>query len=410
MIHWITERLGTAPYADVSADARYAIVDVRDLVDRQGNTPLDARAKIDEAIHYLRDGKTVLICCDYGLSRSNAIAAGVLAEFGDLTFEDAVQAVVAQVGSRGLSLDVLSAARGAIEGRDRLKARSKTSVGSILITGSSGLIGLNLMPRLASEHTVISPSRHDVDLMHGSLDLDFLVREHNVKVIIHLANPRIYTTNSAVGETLVMLKNVLEVWRTNDLRLLYPSSWEIYSGYCEPLLAAENLPPLPKSSYGQTKYLSEMLIEQYVRLYNLDRAVLRMSPIYGINSDKPKFITAFLEKALRNEDIVTHRYTNGFPLLDLLAVEDAVSAIELCLKGGFSGYLNIGTGVRTSTAKVAEMVRRTVGSHSRIVHRAIADDAPNIAMNTRQAQEVLGWRAEVGLQEGLRRLILSKVR
>jgi len=406
LITWITATLGTAAYNTLPDGGEYGIVDVRDLVDRGGNPPSLVAEKIEQALSHLERGQKVVICCDYGVSRSNAIAAGVLARTKSFEWHEAVREVVSRTGQRGISLAVLSVVRQVVEsGEARVNSQPVKSSRRILVTGATGLIGSSLVPRLASRHAVVAPSREALNIVEGSIDLDLMVKEHAIECIVHLANPRIYTTSTSVGETLVMLRHVLEVCRENHLKLVYLSSWEVYSGYREAKLASEQLPPLPKSSYGQTKFLCETLIELYRNLHDVKRWLLRASPVYGEASDKPKFIRTFLHKALRNEDIVTHRYENGFPHLDLVYVDDVVSAIVACVESEVSDSLNIGTGVRTSTAQIAELIREMVGSSSKIVHRTIADFAPNIAMDTRRAAEVVGWRPLVELHEGLRRLL-----
>ena len=79
MIRWITPTLGTGAFERVQRDGTFVVVDVRVLLDKRGNPPTLVRAKIDEAADLLRAGHRVVVCCDHGMSRSNAIAAGALA-------------------------------------------------------------------------------------------------------------------------------------------------------------------------------------------------------------------------------------------------------------------------------------------------------------------------------------------
>ena len=110
-----------------------------------------------------------------------------------------------------------------------------------------------------------------------------------------------------------MLKNVLDVCRANRVKLIYPSGWEVYSGYrSEKLLASEALPRLPKGPYGEAKYLSEIFIENHHRNHGINYAIIRSAPVYG-GGDRPKFIYNFIEKALRGDPILAHRYLNGPP-------------------------------------------------------------------------------------------------
>lgn len=238
--------------------------------------------------------------------------------------------------------------------------------------------------------------------MAGALELDLLVKQHRIDCIVHLANPRIYTSNRAMGETVTLLRNVLEVCRENDVRLIYPSSWEVYSGYrTSGLLADEAVPLFPKGPYGETKLLCEELIELHRRRHGLRCAMLRSSPLYGPTSDRPKFIYNFLSKALRGVAISTHRYLNGDPRLDLLHVDDFVAAIVAAVDRGFTGNLNIGSGQTVSTREVAEWIVRFCGSASTIESRLVEDWVANIAMDSHRAEAELGWHPTCRWQDGL---------
>jgi UDP-glucose 4-epimerase len=205
-----------------------------------------------------------------------------------------------------------------------------------------------------------------------------------------------------------MLRNVLEVCVSRNIPMIFPSGWEIYSGYSGALFADESHPAFPRGPYGEAKYLAEQLIEHWQLTTRLRCAVIRSSPVYGIGSDKPKFIFNFMEKAKRSELIITHKYMNGAPALDLLYLDDYVDAIARAFKQGYIGTLNIGTGIATSTRDVAEMLKTEIGSESEIKQTQIETTTACIAMNFHKAQHVLGWKPTVTLQAGLRR-VLSEI-
>jgi len=147
------------------------------------------------------------------------------------------------------------------------------------------------------------------------------------------------------------------------------------------------------------------LIDHCRRTAGLRCALLRFSPIYGPDSDRPKFIYNFIEKAKRSQTIITHCYKNGPPALDLLHIDDLVSAFIATLKAEFTGTVNIGTGVLTSTREIAEMLRDRIGSSSRIAPAAIEAEVASIAMNWRRAETELNWRPTISLDDGLERLL-----
>lgn len=401
-IRWINSSLGTAPANEMDTLEDVSVVDVRDLVDKAGNRADAVRAKIMLGVEYLSKGKKIVVCCDYGISRSNAIAAGILAVSQSIPLDDAVRQVQRATGEMEIKLEPLSAVRKAI---DSDTPRNKNAKRTILITGASGFIGRTLCQRLASDFTVISPSHEELDIEPGSTQLSLLVSQHSVDTIIHLANPRVFTSNVGLGKTLTMLRNVLEVCIAHDVALLYPSDWEVYAGYAGTLLADEAMPLHPRGPYGETKYLAELLIEHFNSKMGLRSTIIRSSPVYGPTAKRPKFIYNFIEKAKKSEEIVTHRYLNGNPALDFLHIDDFASAVEAAIKTKYLGTLNIGTGILTSTFDVASMIVEHLDSTSEIGQTLVEAHAPCVAMNYQHAQHSLNWKPQVRLADGLKIVI-----
>jgi nucleoside-diphosphate-sugar epimerase len=406
MISWVTENLGTGSYEKVFPNGAVTIVDVRELVDKGGNLPAAVEQKINAGVEYLKSGEKVVVCCDYGMSRSNAIAAGILAKVLGVPFDQALRQVMDATGQRAVKIEVADAVRAMLEGNQTAQPKAGSNSKRILVTGASGFIGSALVPALSRRHFVATPSRAELKLTEGASDLHMMVKHGAIDLVIHLANPRIYATNSALGETLTLLKNVLDVCKVNRIRLLYPSGWEVYSGYrAQSLMASEALAPLPSGPYGETKYLCEKLIDLHARQYGLEHLVLRTSPVYGEGSHGPRFIYNFLDKALRGREIVTHRYLNGFPHLDLIHIGDVVRAILACIEADCTGYLNLGTGRGISTAEVARLIVGLVNSNSEISHLQIDEFAPNVLIDASRAKATLGWAPSMEFSDGLRRII-----
>jgi UDP-glucuronate decarboxylase len=394
--------LATAPTDEVAGE-ELRVVDVRDLVDRGGNSDQIILSKIDAAAKLLKENVKVVICCDYGVSRSNAIAAGVLAKHLKLDFDEAVQLVVTKTGEAAIGLDLLNSVRRALRpdmGPNR--GRGKT----ILVTGRSGLIGAGLIETLTKSREVVTPDDQELGLLDQPMLLDRLVRRDNVETLVHLARPAEYATPKSMGQSVVMLKNVLDVCRENRLRLLMVSDSAVFSGYRDScLIASESIPLRPRGTYGETKALCESLVHYYRDAYGLDICLLRLSRVYG--NGAPKFIQAFCERALKNEVIFTHKYVNGFPMVDLVHVSDVVNAIERIIenKPSQSTDFNIGTGVGRSTFELAEMIRTLCHSTSSIKYHEINDFTSNVVMDISKAEKLLQWRPTINISDGLKQIV-----
>ncbi len=411
MIRWVTEQLGISAWGHVGADKDIQAVDVRDLVDKEGNAPAMVRAKIDEVLSHLQQGRRVAVCCDYGISRSAALVAGILVIHERVTLEEAVRRVMTATGETAIKIEVLGAVRRALGlDKDGLPVPRKTEGRRVLVTGASGFIGSSVVRELERKHEVVAPTRLEIDLSSDAIPLDLLVKRRGIDTVLHLANSRIYTTNESMGGALVMLKNVLDVCAENELFLIYLSGWEIYSGYkTKELRASESLAPRPGGTYGQTKFLCETLIEQYQRYHPISFTILRSSPVYGPGADRPKFIWNFLEKASQNKPIVTHKYINGFPMVDLLHIADITRAIVAAIERRVPGTINLGTGVGTFVHDVARLIIELVGSRSQIAHIEIESYVGNVVMDITRAMDVLGWRPTIALRQGLQTVVTGSL-
>ncbi len=407
MIKWITPELGTAAFENAQNEPGIVVVDVRSLVDKKGNQSATVKGMLDTALEALRRGRKTVICCDYGMSRSNALAAGVLALRSGLGLDEAVRVVLAATGEKNIRIEVLQAVRQALD--PCLKPLFPSNQRRVLVTGGSGFIGKGLVSALVDRNIAVqAPKSKHIDLIHDTVNLDLLVKDQGIDTLVHLANPRVYTTNESLGVSLTMLKSVLDVCVLNNLRLIYVSGWVVYSGYRGTLRADEHLPLMPKGTYGQAKALCEQLIS-YHRERSLARClILRASNVYGREGIAPRFIWNFRAKAAKNEDIITHEYLNGFPALDLLHVSDMRRALVSAIESDLEGDFNIGTGELISTAWGAEHIVGAMKSQSRISHIQIQDHVGNIAMDYTKARNELGWEPRISFIEGVQEMLENK--
>lgn len=261
---------------------------------------------------------------------------------------------------------------------------------NLLITGSTGFVGQPLTKALRAEYKLFCPNHHELDLSRDLQPLDLYVRGNNIDFIVHLAHPRLRNTVGAVGESVSMMKNLLETCRLNRIGILYLSS----------LLSRS-----PKGSYGESKFLCEELVRLYQKNYGLETILLRPSAIYGKGMDRATFISKFFEFAMKGETIHTHEYNNGLPVFDFLYIDDLIEAIRLSLKGRPTIPLDIGTGIGTSTYEIAEAIVKSIGSSSRVELIQIPGDTSKFVANTEEAEREIGWRYKTKLEEGLIRMI-----
>ena len=404
MIRWIVDgALGTAPYsADLHAIA--TVVDVRDLADKAGNDPKALRVKIEEGIAALTNGDRVIVACDFGVSRSNAIAAGILAKWKNQSLDWALHQTVERTQESSIKLDVISAIRSAM-----FEALPVATAGSVVVTGATGFLGRNVFADLSKKIEMFAPGRSEIDLLGAATRFERFCRDRRIGQIVHLAHPRVYTTNEALGQSLTILKNVVDVCRVLGIRLILPSSSAVFSGYRgEGALMGPEMVPRPKGMYGEIKYLQEVLVKTVSSNDEIDVTIVRMSPTYGPGAERPRLIRHFYQLLMEGRPIVTHlSMSSTTPRLDLLYVDDAVSGLEKVLRDREAPIYHLSPGISYSPREIAERLAILLGKSPTFEEMRIDDDVSNIFLDSSVSRKVLQWEPAVQIDEGLKRTLAA---
>jgi UDP-glucuronate decarboxylase len=403
VVRWISDRLGTAAWDDPGT-AGAVVVDVRDLLDRAGNAADAVAARIEGAVRAVREGGRVVICCDHGMSRSNAVAAGVLARLEGISFDEAARRVVNVAGATHVKSEMLTTVRSAL-GEIGMRREPGERPG-VLVTGGSGFVGRALLERASDRWEVSAPNRREIDLLEGSAALSLALRATGAGTLVHLANPRIPADIGAMGASITMLESVLDACAAEDVRLVYLSGWMVYSGYREDrLLASESFAPNSRGVYGETKELAETLIRLRTVRNGTRAAIVRPSMLYGGTGEKPRFLYRFLQRALEGQEIVTHRYRNGRPQVDLLHVDDLARLLVAVVESEFTGALNAGSGAGIGTTELARRIAALTGAEVPIRQLGLDDVSCALLMDNRLAASTFGWSPQIEIGTGLRRLV-----
>jgi len=406
MIRWISNSLGTAPIEDVPRESDVVIFDIRSHVDKAGNTPRDVRRDLDAVVALLEDGKRVVICCDHGISRSNAFASGVLSLVDGLSFTEAVRMVMAVTGEKAIRIEVLESVREAL---GNVKACERGEKRRVLVAGAGGDVGNYLVPMLSDEFDLYLPTRDELDFSAGSAEGSLYLYEHEIDAMVLLAQPRVFSINSAVGEGLIIVKNAVDACARSGVYLLYPSSSAVFSGCREKgSLVSESAAQLPEGPYGETKYFAEMLIDLYRSRHGLNSGVVRFGHLYGARAIKPAFLWSFVESVMAGRKIVTHRYLNGRALVDLLHLDDACSGLRLVLRDRATGIFHFGNGEGITTRALSTMLFETIGRTPKLDERKIDAFGSNAVLDSSYSRRRFRWRPSVDLPNGLRELILER--
>lgn len=204
--------------------------------------------------------------------------------------------------------------------------------------------------------------------------------------------------------------NVLEACVNQGVkRLVYSSSASVYGDAVhEPM--DEDHPFNNKNFYGATKIAGEAMVTAYHYRYGLEAVGLRYMNVYGPRQDYQGAYIAVIMKmldAIDNGEGPTI-LGDGSEAFDFVSVYDCALANVCAMKADTAArYYNVGTGIRTSLKELAERLLNLTGCNEEIQYkpRSQATLVRNRIGDPKRAIKEIGFKAEIGLDDGLRALI-----
>ena len=334
---------------------------------------------------------------------------------------------------------------------------------SILVTGSPGFIGANLVLRLLKalfsgtvvsldtlndyydpalkeyrlglieEAAKASPVKHI--FVRGSIAdkalIDRLFGEYHFDVVVNLAaqagvrysidHPDVYIESNIIG-----FYNILEACRHNPVEhLVYASSSSVYGGNKKVPFSTEDKVDNPVSLYAATKKSNELLAHAYSKLYNIPSTGLRFFTVYGPAGRPDMFYYSATDRLVKGETISIFNYGNC--KRDFTYVDDIVEGVFRVMQGapekrnGEDGLpippyavYNIGGGTPENlldyiSTLQEELVRAKVlpEDYDFDGHRKLLPmqpgDVPVTYADSAALERDYGFKPSIGIREGLRR-------
>ena len=333
---------------------------------------------------------------------------------------------------------------------------------TILVTGSPGFIGANLVLRLLRElaaGTVISLDNmndyYEVSLkewrrqqiekaavsspvkhifVKGSIGdkklVDELFEKYHFDVVVNLAaqagvrysidHPDVYIESNIIG-----FYNLLEACRHYPVEhLVYASSSSVYGGNKKVPFSTEDKVDNPVSLYAATKKSNELLAHAYSKLYNIPSTGLRFFTVYGPAGRPDMFYFSATKKLVAGQTIQLFNY--GDMRRDFTFIDDIVEGVYRVMQGapekknGEDGLpippyavYNIGGGQPENlldyiSTLQEELVRAGVlpknydfDGHRELVGMQ-AGDVPVTYADSAALERDYGFTPKIGIREGLR--------
>lgn len=287
-----------------------------------------------------------------------------------------------------------------------------------VVTGGAGFIGSNLSHALVEAgwetHIIDIDPAFRKDTLPKEATLHVLdVRStdaiqpvmEGADVVFHTAAvPRVpysiehpvETTDQNVTGTVSVLTAAA---RAKVRRFIYSASGSAY-GEQTILPLVETMEANPVNPYGLQKYVGELFVKLWSTMYGIETVSLRYFNVYGPSMDPNGPYALAIGKfalARKNNEPITI-FGDGTVTRDFTHVSDVVRANMLAAenqKVGKGEVINIGAGRQTSIKALADMFGGEIkyGPARIEAHDSLADNG--------KAQELLGWKPLVGLEDGI---------
>jgi len=303
---------------------------------------------------------------------------------------------------------------------------------TIFITGGAGFIANTIIRRLVDNNKIIVYDNFHRDTLTGSdlnnhpnisvvrgdvLDLPALTTAmRGADIVIHAAgiagiDTVIKNPVHTMRVNMIGTANMLEAAQINKVsdRVVDFSTSEVFGSMA--FRSSEDDSTVAGSAgearwtYAVSKLAGEHLAHAYYRQYNLPIVTVRPFNVYGPGQTGEGAIQIFIKRALANESIKIDG--DGNQIRAWCYVDDFVECIMRCLENpaAIGESINIGNSRAVITILgLANTVCRVLNSSSKIAHGLplSADIAIRIP-SVEKAEKLLGFKATVDLEEGIRR-------
>ncbi|MBB6431458.1 GDP-L-fucose synthase family protein [Algisphaera agarilytica] len=298
----------------------------------------------------------------------------------------------------------------------------------IVVTGGAGFLGRFVVEALKSrgvtDEQIFIPRRKDYDLTQEA-DVVRLYDDANPDVVIHLAaevggiganqmHPgRFFFANAAMGMHLIehgRRRGIKKFLQTGTV-CAYPkfapvpfNEQDIWNGF----------PEETNAPYGVAKKALFVMLDGYKREYGLDSSVVVPVNLYGphdnFDLETSHVIPALIRKCVEardNGDANITCWGTGSASREFLFAEDAAEGIVVATESMDDPTpINLGTGNEIKIKDLVELIARLSKFEGDIVWDSTKPDGqPRRCLDTSKAENLMGWKAQVGFEEGLARTI-----
>ena len=286
----------------------------------------------------------------------------------------------------------------------------------ILITGSSGMIGSELVNVLKANNCIVhgldrtktvfaDPDKyikHDLRVpIYLDEQYDYIIHlAANARVIDLIKNPNLALENA------ITTFNAIEYARKTHTKFIFASSREIYgNGQKLPIDEKQGSQRTIESPYSASKLFGEALVYSYISSYGLDAKIVRFSNVYGKYDYSDRFIPKMINLMRENEPV---EIWGEDKILDFTYITDAAKGVLCLLENWHEAQAieyNIASGEKYSLFEVAGKLIILLKSQSQINFLPVITGEVHSFQADISRIKKYGWEPAVDLMSGLEKTI-----
>ena len=277
---------------------------------------------------------------------------------------------------------------------------------TILITGSSGFIGKNLIKKIPKYSTTIEKNGEKIDLR----DKEKVLKLKRVNTVIHLAGKTPYSkklsNNEIFEHNILGTLNILEYCISKKVeKLIFVSSYIYGNSKNNPI--NEKHIVQPHNTYTKSKYLAEELCKNYAKKFGIKLIILRPFNLFG-NLQKKGFLISNIIEAIKNNSSIS--ITNKNNKRDYLLIDDFIDVILKMIDFDCKlEIFNIGSGKSYSFVKIIQLFEKKSGKKIKRENKVSKDNnISKIQADISKITKKTGWHPKYNFEEGVEKILLEK--
>ena len=294
----------------------------------------------------------------------------------------------------------------------------------ILITGGLGFVGSNLTNFFSESNEIlildIENSNPYQIKKSSNIEIENIdIRSEKISKIISLYNPTSVIHCAAQTSVIDSIKNPLktisvnvegtnnllnEIKKLDSCYFAFISSGGAIYGEPKYLPVDEQHSEKPISEYGNSKLAGEKLVTKLLYKSKINYSILRPSNIYGPNQKSQNVIPIFIEKMLKNDEIII--YGDGNSTRDYIYIDDLVNIIDIFCTKKISSKINLSSNHEVKVIDIYNILKEKLDYKlSPIFKDNRKGEVKKIVLDNSELIRITNYRQFTNIIEGIEKTV-----